>query len=370
MKDYPNGPERSLGEVCGATPSWTPDGKYVLAAEQAGPYPGWPPCRLVRIPANGKGPRLRLANEGDQLALTNDGSRLAYAAGHIVKTVALDSDFRFKATPNVVAKEPHEISTLHWSASGDSLLYQAWTYTKAITNGTSRVVPTSLRVWISQLLPDGSALAVQDENTSTLWRHDVKANTEPQQLRSIPWTDDDLTVSPSGDQLAFTTTRNGAPQIWLSKLDGKNTRVLVRAIPPFHRYGDRTGVDGLSWSPDGKWIALSTNPGIGHGDTSGRIFVVPAAGGAVRKLANYGSWPPAPLWALDSSAVYVSDYKDKYFSVNIATGRLASVPKSDLPAPSPYVEDGRYHYYVKRPDPLAFRIVKIANLLTQTQKAR
>lgn len=369
VKDYPTGAERLLGDFCGAAPSWTPDGKSLIAAEQAGQYPGWPPCRIVRVPVDG-GARVRLANEGDQLALTADGRRLAYAAGHIVKTVALDAAYRFTSVPTAIAKEPHEISSLHWSHDGRSLLYESWGYTKAITDRTARVVATSNRVLISQILPDGSVLGVEEPERTVLWRHDVKANTEPQKYRTVPWTDDHLAVSPAGDQIAFETIRNGTPQIWISKIDGSNARVLVSAIPPFHRYGDRTMVTGLSWSPDGKWIAMGTDPGIGRGDTSGRIFVVSSKGGIVRKLADYGSVKRTPLSASDSSAVYVTDYKGKYFAANLATGGLSPAAAVDLPAPSPYVEGGRYDYYVKRPEIPKQRMVRIEGLFQETQKAR
>lgn len=372
VKDYPKGPERSLGEVCESSPSWTPDGKFLIAAEQAGQYPGWTPCRLVRIPADGRGPRLRLANEGDQLALSRDGRRLAYAVGSIVKTVALDSNYRFASKPVIVAREPHEIATLHWSNSGDSLLYEVWGAAKVITNGASRVVVTNRRVWISQILPDGAALAVEDGQTATLWRRDLKANnTQPQKVRSIPWTDHDLSVSPSGDQVAFLTTRKGVPQIWLSNLDGSNARVLVAAIPPFHRYGDRTSVSGPSWSPDGKWIAIGTDPGIGHGDTSGRVFIVPSKGGVLRKIADIAAVGRSPLWSPTSDAIYVIDHVNNFFAASLATpGRLQPVAKSALPKPSTEVDGGRYQYTVTRPDLPSLRLVRIENLFPQTQKAR
>jgi len=80
----------------------------------------------------------------------------------------------------------------------------------------------------------------------------------PQKIRNISWTAEDLSASPDGQRLAFATNRNGPTQIWISRIDGNQSRVLVPAIPPFERYGDRTGVDSISYSPDGKWIAIET----------------------------------------------------------------------------------------------------------------
>lgn len=109
VKDFPSGPERLLGEVCGGTPSWTPDGRFLMATELAGKHAGWDPCRLVLIPLDG-GARVRLAKDGDQLALTEDGKRLAYAAGNAVKTVDLDAQYRFANAPTEIAREPHAIA--------------------------------------------------------------------------------------------------------------------------------------------------------------------------------------------------------------------------------------------------------------------
>jgi Tol biopolymer transport system component len=36
VKDFPSGPEKLLGEVCGGTPSWTPDGRFLIATEFSG----------------------------------------------------------------------------------------------------------------------------------------------------------------------------------------------------------------------------------------------------------------------------------------------------------------------------------------------
>jgi len=63
VKDFPNGREKLLGDVCGGTPSWTPDGHFLIATEIAGGDPGWDPCRLILIPLDG-GKRVRLAKEG------------------------------------------------------------------------------------------------------------------------------------------------------------------------------------------------------------------------------------------------------------------------------------------------------------------
>jgi hypothetical protein len=143
-------------------------------------------------------------------------------------------------------------------------------------------------------------------------------------------------------------------------LDRGGARVLISAIPPFDRYGDRTAVDGVSWSPDGKWIALATEPGIGHGDPSGRIFIVPSAGGRLRKVVDYPSTRNAPVWTEDGKALYAvkvsPDYKSSHFFADMATGRLTPIAEEKVPKLPPVplpegsglqhvAQGGRFLYY-------------------------
>jgi Tol biopolymer transport system component len=376
VKEFPKGPEKLLGEVCGGTPSWTPDGRFLIATELAGKNAGWDPCRLVLVPLDG-GARVRLAKEGDELALTADRKRLAYAAGNIVKTVHLDADYRFADTPVEIAKEPHVISSLHWSGEGGTLVYQVWNCTKAVTDGVARLIRLGGDIGISEILADGSALGTERRGSATLWRFDLKATPlVPEKVRSIPWTDEDLSVSLDGQQVAFVTARNGPTQIWVSRMDGSEARVLIPSIPPFDHYGDNTAVDGLSWSPDGKWIALQTEPGVGHGDTSERTFIVPSAAGRLRKVGDYG-FGQAPVWSEDGKALYVTKYSDSYeesdFVADVATGRLSSIANDRVPrlplVPLPegsgrshVAQGGRYLYY-EAPADWKPRLVKVEGLL-------
>jgi Tol biopolymer transport system component len=91
-------------------------------------------------------------------------------------------------------------------------VYQVWNYTKAVTDGAAHVIRTGARVGISQSLADGSALGTEDRGAAALWRVDLNApRVEPEKVRGIPWTDDDLSVSPDGRWLVFSTVRHGLP---------------------------------------------------------------------------------------------------------------------------------------------------------------
>jgi Tol biopolymer transport system component len=136
-------------------------------------------------------------------------------------------------------------------------------------------------------------------------------------------------------------------------------------------------LDGVSWSPDGKWIAMETEPGIGHGDTRARIFIVASQGGPLRKLVDCGSTGRAPVWTEDSKALstvqYSEHYESSYFLTNIATGGLTpiaaekvpKVPRFALPdgAGQPYVAQGGRYLYYEAPVDLKPRLVKVESLI-------
>lgn len=175
------------------------------------------------------------------------------------------------------------------------MVYQIWNsgivYSKLISAegvpSSERLVNTGGNIDISQILADGSRLGTEQGGQSALWRIDLQsALREPEKIQTIPWTDRLLHVSPDGRFLAFATNRNGATQVRVSRLDGTQPRTLVSSVPPFGSYGDSTRVAGISWSPDGKWIALLTEPGVGHGVDDGRLFLGRATGGRLRVLVE------------------------------------------------------------------------------------
>jgi len=386
VRSYPRGAERRLGAVCGSPASWTPDGRYLIAVEPNGTVDE--ECRVVLIPVDG-GSRVILSNKGDVVALSPDGKKLAYAVGNELKLVSLTTDFRISGTPVTVTREPHAISTINWVPDGRAFIYQVWSdgnpYTRFVsTEGVlsrGHLINLGAKINISQVLTDGRALGTETDGRSALWRVDLKAaRQEPERVRGIEWTDHLLSVSPDGQSLAFATNRNAPTQIWVSRFDGSNPRVLVSAIPPFNEFGDWTAIDGISWSPNGEWIALRTQPGIGHGNDDARLFVVPSTGGRLRVLAELCSQGDgAPSWSTDSRSVFFSrdDEKDRasLFQVEISSGRQSVDPGDRLPsardalvsspsgARQPHMaQDGRFLYFQKS-EREKRRIVLIRNLL-------
>ena len=345
LKSSYGGPEFPLGEVCEGAPSWTPDGKALITAAPVGEAEG---CKLALIPADGRR-RTALMNEGYAAAVSPNGKRLLYAAPNVLMLAQLTSDFRFAGPPVAIASEPHAIDSINWAPDGHAVVYQSWsdhaTYTKLLPmngpNYSSTLLQIPGEVGISQILPDGSALGTEKIVPTTLWRMDTKDQAE-QKIRELPWTDSISAVSPTGETMAFVTLRNGPSQIWVSKLDGSESRVLVPSIPPFLEYGDNTMVYEISWSPDGKWIAFLTEPGVGYGISDARLFLIPAGSGPLRTLVELCS-TGVIRWSADSRSVFVGRERiaeaepgliTDYFQVDIITGKETAVAESAYrPAP-------------------------------------
>jgi serine/threonine protein kinase len=110
-------------------------------------------------------------------------------------------------------------------------------------------------------------------------------------------------LSPDGKRLAYTSTRSGFWEIWVSDLDGANAVQLTDMRAP-------TGTGVPHWSPDGHVIVFAS-------DVEGQfdIFVVPAAGGKVRNLTSHPAFDHVPAFSRDGKWVYFSSSRSGTFQI-------------------------------------------------------
>jgi serine/threonine protein kinase len=102
--------------------------------------------------------------------------------------------------------------------------------------------------------------------------------------------------SPDGRRVAFTSTRSGDAEIWVSDPDGTN------AVQLTSMHAQDTNC--ASWSPDGQFITFSSN-GEGEWD----VYVVPAAGGKPRRLTSHPAIDIAPKFSRDGQSIYFSSMR-------------------------------------------------------------
>jgi Tol biopolymer transport system component/DNA-binding winged helix-turn-helix (wHTH) protein len=95
------------------------------------------------------------------------------------------------------------------------------------------------------------------------------------------------TWSPDGRFVAYSSNRGGKFDIWVQQVSGGDP-VRITKGPGYNWQPD--------WSPDGKYIAYRSEDG------EGGLFVVPALGGEglARKIASFGYYP---RWSPDSSQI-------------------------------------------------------------------
>ncbi len=82
--------------------------------------------------------------------------------------------------------------------------------------------------------------------------------------------------SPDGKQIAFISNLTGIPQVWTVPAAGGWPR-LVTAL--------NDQVSGVSWSPDGEWLAFSMAPG---GGMNSQVYLIRPDGTDLRRLTDGG----------------------------------------------------------------------------------
>ena len=107
-------------------------------------------------------------------------------------------------------------------------------------------------------------------------------------------------VSRSG-QIAFVSERDGQPDVYLMNPDGSNVRRLTTS--PFANsevaWNEALDLTQLSWSPDGKRLALDTiggkiDPSCSHNCVTWQVWTIGAGGGRLRRVTTNGR---SPAWS-------------------------------------------------------------------------
>jgi dipeptidyl aminopeptidase/acylaminoacyl peptidase len=123
-------------------------------------------------------------------------------------------------------------------------------------------------------------------------------------------------ISPAGDRVAFVTRLSGTPQVWTVSAKGGWPDQVTALDDP---------VDGVLWSPDGRWLALSVRPGGGE---NSQIYLVRPDGRDLRRITDGGkesNWLTG--WSHDGQLLTMAsnrrgrDAMDAYL-YDVASGQL------------------------------------------------
>ena len=193
-----------------------------------------------------------------------------------------------------------------------------------------------MRVSDPQLSPDGRLVAYVRTATdpatlarnADIWVVAADGSSAPTPLVAGAKSETTPRWSPDGKQLAFISTRDGEPQIYLASADGSGVRRVTSIAggvqPP------------LVWSPDGASLAIVADvtmaqapPGGAHlmtrllyrhwdewrDNLRHHVFVTPAAGGAARDLTP-GDFDSPPTQAEDNAVAFTPDGREVVFVSN------------------------------------------------------
>jgi dipeptidyl aminopeptidase/acylaminoacyl peptidase len=124
--------------------------------------------------------------------------------------------------------------------------------------------------------------------------------------------------SPDGRRVAFTSTRSGSWEIWVSDPDGGSAVKLTSM--------DANATGGPSWSPDGRWIAFGSDQ-PGQFD----LYVISASGGRPRRLTSHPAFDQAATFSRDGKWVFFTSNRTGSFQIwklPVAGGEATQVTRN------------------------------------------
>jgi dipeptidyl aminopeptidase/acylaminoacyl peptidase len=163
-----------------------------------------------------------------------------------------------------------------------------------------------------------------------------------------------VAISPDAKSVAWVEaipgkdgTETGKSAIYVSPTDGKTPPRHVSASPAVARTES-----GIGWSPDSKQLAFLSDT-VKTGQS--QLYVIPAAGGPLRKLTSVKGFLDAPRWSPDGKTIALlfienaprvsgplaaetpetGEIKDSFFEqrlalVDVATGKLRQITPADM----------------------------------------
>ena len=292
----------ALGRLGASGLAWSPDGQSLalgLQRRPAGPLV----LHLLHLDTLTLEPLTRppATSVGDQVpAWSPDGAAIAFfrtlAPGASEVHVIAGSG----GPSRLLRALPHKISDLDWSADGRRLLlaavdggvHRVWSVD--VATGELRWLPEvgERTRWLSVARQGERLVAARSRFELGVWRLDLRdGGLAPQPALSSTSSDEALDLAPSGERLAFASTRSGSAEIWVSDLAGRSPLRLTsfgRAATGYPR-----------WRPDGGAIVF-------HADPQGQfdLWTVDPGGTAPQPLTSSPADDRVPIYSRDGRSIY------------------------------------------------------------------
>jgi hypothetical protein len=187
--------------------------------------------------------------------------------------------------------------------------------------------------------PDGSVIfgAIVSPR-STLAKASLDPPQEAEAFLPSSQYDDWPIFSPDGKDIAFYSTRSGAPEIWIASADGTNLRRAAEG---------KMAYSAPAWSADSAHLAFVSGTSL---------FVVGKRGAVLRTIDLGGTVAHNLVWSADGSAIYytANSHLWKVGLSGSARQAIREIPAVLLAYPGP---NANYLYYVLPSNPYAvFRL--------------
>jgi Tol biopolymer transport system component/serine/threonine protein kinase len=332
-------------EAVGRHLDWSPDGKYLAAADRRGPDE---PFRIVLVEM-ATGHKIQLTNPpggtvGDSCpAYSPDGKTVSF-----IRAVSSGVDDLFVAPVSGgearrVTDDRRYIISQTWSADGASLLFSSnragnhalWRV--PVQGGTpERVLNVGYNASDPVFSRDGKLMAYsQFYQDANIWEMQLGSRAARKIISSTQY-DSSPHVSPDGRQMAFRSSRSGSNEIWIANIDGSGPRQLTSF---------RNTLTGTPrWSPDGRKIAFDSRP-----EGQPEIFVIDVDGNNLKRITNEPAEDVVPSWSRDGQRIYFASNRGGTWQVWWAPSEGGTPQRLTRSGGFAAFEslDGRYVYYAK-----------------------